>query len=90
MSESALKPAGGLICDFGVEDDVEVGSADPANVLWRCAQRGDKVHLDAEGIENLADLDQIVAVAEAQRGRAKDVGTRLSAFTGFAHHRLVG
>ena len=74
LVECLFEPARCFVCDFGIEDDIEVRRADPRDVCRRRAQRRDEIDLDAQRVENLADLDKVIAVAEAQGGGAENIG----------------
>ena len=62
--------------DLGIEHDVEVGLAEPGEIGRRRAERRDDVDVDAEAAEQPGDLGDVVAMAEAERGRAEQVAAR--------------
>ncbi len=73
LAELPLQPARRRVGDLGVEDDVEIGIGQAGQVQRAGPQRRDHVDRDAQRFDQLAHLHDIVAAAEAQRGRAEDV-----------------
>ena len=90
LAEGPLEPAAGGVGDLGIEADVEIGRADRREIGRRGTERGGEIDVDAERVEQPGDLDHVVAMAEAQRGRAEDVGRRAAAFARRGAHVLVG
>ena len=76
LLERLLEPARGGVAGLGIEQDVEVRRAEPLEVGGRRPHRRGDVDVDAEVPKQLGDLDDVVAVAEAERGRTEDVGER--------------
>ena len=76
LAERALQPLRRLVSDFGIEYDVEVSLAQLCQVCGRGTERCNHVDVDAEAIEQTADLDYVVAVAEAEGARAEQVAAR--------------
>ena len=59
--------------DFRIQHDVEVGLASRAEIGRRRPHRRNDVHVDAKLAEQRRDLDDVVAMAEAERGRAEQI-----------------
>lgn len=84
------QPAARSVGDFGIEADRAIGRADPLEVGRACPKRRDQIDVDAQRAEQLPDLDQIVAMAKAERGRTQDVGDRAASLARRGAHVLVG
>ena len=76
LAVDPFQPGGGGAGDLGIEHDVEVRVGQPAQVGRRGAERGGDVHLDAQPAQQAPDLDDVVAVAEAERRGAEQVAAR--------------
>ncbi len=79
LLERLFQPARGGVGGLGIEHDVEVGRAEPLEVGGRRPHRRGDVDVDAEQPEQPGDLDDVVAVAETERGRAEQVRRRTAA-----------
>ena len=71
-----FEPLRRLRGDLGIEHDVEVGVAEAGDVGGAGAERRDDVDVDTEPLEQPGDLAHVVAMAEAERGRAEQVAAR--------------
>jgi hypothetical protein len=76
LPEILLQVVRGRPGGLGIEHDIEVGVPEPAEIRGGCPQRRHDIHHDAEGVEQPADLDQVIPVAEAERRRPEDVAER--------------
>ena len=75
---------GGGVRHFRIHHDVEVGFAEPREIGGRRIHRRDHMDVDAERIQQPRDLGDVVAVAEAERGRAQQIAARTLALRAFA------
>jgi hypothetical protein len=90
LAEAFLEPACCFLADFGIENDVEVGCADTRDIGGGGPERGDQIDVDPKRVEHLADLDQVVPVAKAQRRGTEQIGQRLAAIPRRGAHRRIG
>ena len=62
--------------DLGIEHDVEIRVAEPCEIGWCRAHRRADVDVDAQTSEQPGNLDDIVAMPEAERSGAQQVAGR--------------
>src|SRR6476646_5511456 len=90
LPKSLFEPAACRVGDLGIETDIEVRRADRREIGRRCPERGDEMNVDPERIEQAGHLDYVVAMAEAERGRPKQIGARAATFARCGPHIFVG
>ena len=64
---------GGAVRDFGIEHHVEIGVAEPCQILRRGAHGRDHIDVDPHPTQQLGDFPDVVAVAEAQGRRSQQI-----------------
>ena len=74
LTECALQPRTGLRRNLGIETDIEIRLADAGNVGRTGTHGRHQIHINAKIAEQAGDFSNIIAVAEAERGRAQQVG----------------
>ena len=79
LPERPLQPLRGRGGDLRIEHDVEVGVAEAREIGRRRAERRDDMDVDAELVEQLRYLGDVVAMAEAERRRAEKIAARAPA-----------
>ena len=76
LAEGLLQPARRRAGDLGIEHDIEIRLAEPAEVGGRRTERRRHHDLDAEAFDEARHFDDVVAMPEAERRRSENVAAR--------------